>query len=46
MKAKRGKDNAAGKVGMYLMKRFCDLAHAGKGTSFGLGRYRIVSPSQ
>jgi len=42
MKAKRGKDNEARKVGMYLIKELCDLRLKEIAERFGTGSYGAV----
>ena len=42
MKGKRGKDNEARKVGMYLVKELCDLRLQEIAERFGTGSYGSV----
>ena len=42
MKGKRGKDNEARKVGMYLVKELCDLTLQEIAERFGTGSYGAV----
>jgi chromosomal replication initiation ATPase DnaA len=42
LKGRRGKDNEARKVGMYLIKELCDLRLQEIAQCFGMGSYGVV----